>query len=119
MNTLPLPPMNTLHLPYSTVSLDANIDENATHSVALGGADRASFQVVVNTGAFSAAVLSFQVSLDGVSWFDLSTPVTLNAAGIKYGIDVKGVPFCRVAVTTANGAALDVRVRIYANKYGS
>ncbi|MEM9165751.1 MAG: hypothetical protein AAGB48_01870 [Planctomycetota bacterium] len=74
----------------------------------VSGFSSGSIQVVVTSGAFSSGVLTVERSNDNTEWFAMATATTISSAGItSFDIDTN---YIRVRVTTANGAAGQVRV---------
>lgn len=67
----------------------------------LGGRyNRLTIQAALLDTDFSTAVLTNEHSMDGDNWFAASSPVTVTAAGITAGIDVTGVMWTSVRVST-------------------
>lgn len=103
-----------------TNNLDVEVANNVSATLDATGATEVSVQIVVRTGAFSAGVLTLERSLDMLEWVGMASATTFNAEGMNTTtISAKGCKFLRLRVTTANGAALVVKVIMYAEHYGS
>lgn len=94
---------------------DDTIDLNSTDSVtALVSRDRHGYlavQAVAESAAWSAAVVTVEVSLDGNSYFGIPAgAVTLSDNGITPIVDVRAYPHVRARVTTPNGSDCTGRI---------
>ena len=60
----------------------------------------------VGRDAWTSAVVKIRRSNNGVTFVDFPSPIQLSADGITPGLDLTGVGWVSIEVTTVNGAAL-------------
>jgi len=78
----------------------------------LGGRyDWVVFQLSTETAWTGGAILTVEISIDGVLWFDFpSVAITYSSTGVKLGITIIGVVLVRVRVSTAAAGSDTIRV---------
>lgn len=70
----------------------------------LGGRyNRLTIQAAALDSSYPTSTMTNEHSMDGDNWFAASSPVTVTAAGITPGIDVTGVIWTSVRVSTPAG----------------
>lgn len=69
-----------------------------------------SIQITSASGSWSASVLTVQRSNDGMTFYDLESPVGFSAAGISEKIDVSAIAQLRVKLDTKEGSAATSRI---------
>lgn len=82
-------------------------------AVPVQGFEACSVQAVLYSGTWATAVVSVQVSNDGVDYAAMPSPVNLpTGGGITSVFNVWGYAYVRVVVTTVEGAAGIARVSV-------
>lgn len=82
--------------------------------IPVGGFTRASIQFRKLSGnAWTAAVVTLRVSLDGVNAWDLASVTTVEVEGIVYDLDVSRYAYLHLVVTTAEGTTSEIDVTVY------
>lgn len=110
------PIRTTAKLDLNNDSAYANFQSASTDGLGwinCGGYKKATFQVVPDSAA-TTAVCKVRYSLnqkDGVD-FDSGATITLSSS-TAVTVDVDGIPYIRLDVTTAEGAALEGAVWVY------
>jgi hypothetical protein len=98
----------------NTQELEATYTGAATLSVDVRDFTRGRVSTGALAGELSGAVFTVDQSLNGLDFF--STGTTVSAENITSEIDLEGVAFLRVRVTTASSASATARVTIYAER---
>ena len=93
-----------------TLALDANAS-SATESIDLELAKEVFFTVEDASGAHTTHVLTLQMSADNTNWHNHGSAAV---TGLGFSSGTVGARWCRVAVTTLEGGASTVNVRINA-----
>jgi len=96
-----------------TAALDANDTASVTDALDLELAKSVFVSVEAASGAHTAHVLSIQVSADGAAWFLLGGSTTITGLNFLNAIEVSA-RYMRMKVTTAEGGASTVNVRVQA-----
>ncbi len=94
-----------------TVALDANDDTKATEALDLDYSRNVFVSVEDSSGAHTTHVLKIQESADGSTWHNHASATVTGLGSMSGAVNAR---FVRVAVTTEQGAAGVVDVRIQA-----
>ncbi len=87
---------------YNPVAISSAIASNVRYNVQ--GYSAVVLQIDTPNDAAAAGTLSLQCSLDGATWYDFpSGAITYTTAGVKPAVNVEGLVFVRVQVTTTSG----------------
>jgi hypothetical protein len=74
------------------------------------------FSCTVQGTSWSTAVLTLKWSLDGTNWISWSTPKTVtSAAPYLLAVDVTGIPYVVLELTTAEGSANTLTAQAYSD----
>jgi len=80
------------------------------------GMDKCAIRVQSLDAAWpTAAVVTIQISTNGIDWSGFTSPQTLNASGGVVELSTTGVSFLRAAVTTKTSDAGYYRAAVYFN----
>jgi len=94
-----------------TLAADANDTATVTTSIDLELCREVFFTVEADTGTSTTHVVTLQMSADNSNWHDhASAAVT----GLGFASGTVGARWCRLKVTTAQGAASTVNLRVNA-----
>jgi len=93
-----------------TLALDANAS-SATAAIDLELAKEVFFTVEDDTGSHTTHVLTLQMSADGTNWHNHGSAAV---TGLGFSSGTVGARWCRIAVTTLQGGASTVNVRVNA-----
>lgn len=88
----------------------------ASMSSSVAMVDKAEVQIEPVTGAWDAAILTIEETLDGINWRAIGTR-THTSVGIGSEIDVSGSSRVRARVSTVQGS--DLRLRVTISSYDS
>ncbi len=93
----------------------SNVDANASsdsNSFNIGLSKTVVVQILNNTGTHASHIIQLQCSLDGANWDDVSG-ATVTGLGI-ITVSALGAKFIRVRVSTVEGAASTVDIKMQA-----
>lgn len=76
------------------------------------GFTKATIQADIATGTYSAAVLTIERSNNGTNWYGLESATTMTPPAMSAALDVSGFAYIRVRTSTANGAALTLKLNV-------
>lgn len=96
---------------YFSKALDLNT-LNASVEIDVNGATLVGVQLVLASGSWGNAVVTFEKSIDGANWVGFSTAVTLAAAG-AVSLVVGDCRYVRARVSTVSGGSASAAVSDY------
>ncbi len=97
-----------------TESLETTYDGATSGHLVVSGLTRGRVSAAPLAGELTSAVFTLQHSVNGIDFFD--TAATVTAPNISDEVDLEGVAFLRVQVTTASAATATARITIYAER---